>query len=169
MYQKQQYLEAGKIVTTHGVRGEMKVYPYCDSPEFLLNFKTFYLDGKPVQPVEMRVHKSMLLLRLPGIDNVDSAMGLINKVLYFDRNDVSLPQGSHFICDLIGLEVFDERLGRVIGRITDVLQRPANDVYVVVGEGPETLIPAVKEFIVATDFETGRLTIRSIPGMIDGE
>lgn len=163
------YLEAGKIVGTHGVRGEVKLKPSCDSAEFLLPIDTLYLNGQAIAPVSKRVHKGMLLLLLPGFDSVEKAMRLINSVLYFDRNDVSLPEGVYFCCDLIGLSVYDLRLQRTIGKISEMLDRPASSVYVVRDGDAEYMIPAAGDFIQSVDLDGGVITVKTIPGMVGDE
>lgn len=163
------FLEAGVIVGTHGVRGEVKLKPSCDSAEFLMPLKTLYQNGEPIQPLAKRVHKGMLLLLLPGYDTVEKAMRLIQTKLYFDRADVKLPKGVYFCCDLVGLDVFDQRLEKTIGKIAEVLDRPASNVYVVCDENKEYLIPAAGDFIQSIDLKSGVMTVRTIPGMVDDE
>lgn len=163
---KKRLLEAGKITNTHGVHGEVKLVSWCDSPEFLLGFGTLYLDEAPLSVLGAKVHKGNIILRLEGIDDVDSAMRLLGKVLFFDRADADLPDGRCFRADLIGLEVQSADDGRVLGRLTDVLDLPAHPVYVVTGER-EYLIPAVNEFVVETNPEGGYLRVRLIEGMGD--
>ena len=111
----------------------------------------------------------MLLLLLPGFDSVEKAMRLINSVLYFDRNDVSLPEGVYFCCDLIGLSVYDLRLQRTIGKISEVLDRPASSVYVVRDGDAEYMIPAAGDFIQSVDLDGGVITVKTIPGMVGDE
>lgn len=163
------FLEAGVIVGTHGVRGEVKLKPSCDSAEFLMPLKTLYQNGEPIQPLAKRVHKGMLLLLLPGYDTVEKAMRLIQTRLFFDRNDVKLPEGVYFFCDLVGLDVFDLRLKKTIGKIAEVLDRPASNVYVVRDGNKEYLIPAAGDFIQAIDLKSGIMTVQTIPGMVDDE
>lgn len=162
---KTPYLEAGKIVNTHGVAGEVKVVPWCDGPDFLLGFDTFYLDGKPVSVRSARVHKQSVLLSLEGVEDVNQAMRLKDKVLYIDRSQVQLPEGRHFLADLMGLEVRDADSGEVLGVIHDILTPPAHEVYVVRGGKAEHLIPAVDEFLVETNLEEGFIRVRLIEGM----
>ena len=163
------FLEAGTIVGTHGVRGEVKLKPSCDSAEFLLPLETLDLNGQAIRPLSRRVHKGMLLLLLPGYDSVDKAMRLINSVFCFDRNDISLPEGVYFCCDLVGLSVYDLRLERTIGRISEVLDRPASSVYVVRNGDAEYMIPAAGDFIQSVDLDGGVMTVKTIPGMVGDE
>ncbi len=163
---EQKMLEAGRLVTTHGIRGELKMQPWCDSAEFALEIKKLYMDGKPLDIISRRVHKNALLLCLAGVDTVEKAKFLVGKILYFKREDAPLPEDSYFIADLIGLRVFDNRTGAEIGKITDVLQRPANDVYVVSNGDREYLIPAVAEFIGEVDLNSKTMKVNTIEGMI---
>lgn len=159
---KQQYLQTGKLVSTHGVRGEVKILPWADSPEFLLQFSTLYLDGQPYQVEHARVQKTCVLVKLAGIDTVEQAAALREKIVCIDRAQATLPAGSMFIADLIGLPVYDGEA--CIGTLKEVLSLPSNDVYVVQGEA-EHLIPAVPEFVLARDLDAGCIRVRLIEGM----
>lgn len=161
--EKEKYLEAGQIVNTHGVRGEIKIMPWADSPEFLLKFKTLYIGGRGFRVQSARVHKNMVLAKMEGVDDVNDAMSLKNKTVCIDRGDVRLPKGHFFISDIIGARVVDENGGE-IGVLADVLEMPAQNIYVVRGER-EIMIPAVDEFILNTDVENGLVTVRLIEGM----
>ena len=162
---KHRYLEAGKIVNTHGIAGEVKITPWADDPDFLLNFKTLYLDGKPIHIRSARVHKNAVLMKLDGVDDINEAMRLKNKVVSIDREDATLEEGSFFLADLYGLEVRDADSGEVLGTISDVLTPPANNVYIVKGTKREYMIPAVSEFIVETNVDEGYLLVHLIEGM----
>lgn len=161
---KNKFLEAGEIVNTHGIKGEVKIVPWCDSPEFLCQFKTVYIDNKAIKVDVARPHKNNVIAKLAGIDDIDAAMALKNKVVFIDRSKVKLPAGRHFIADLIGLDVCDADTDFVYGKITDVLTLPSNEVYIVKGD-KEYMIPAVDEFIVETDVENGRVRVHLIEGM----
>ena len=158
---QKQYMETGEIVSTHGIRGEVKVYPWADGPEFLLEFDEFRIGGVLYEVENARVQKTCVLLKLKGIDTVEQAMALKGKVVEFDRTDVELEEG-WFIADLIGLRVLEN--GAEIGTIKDVLQYPGNDVYVVKG-AHEYLIPAVKEYVEPLDLSEGCVKVRLIEGM----
>lgn len=162
---KHRYLEAGKIVNTHGIAGEVKILPWADAPGFLLDFDTFFIDGQPVAVLSARVHKGTVLAKLEGVDTVNDAARLRNKIIQIDREAVALPEGQYFLADLMGLEVRDGDSGAVLGTITDILTPPANHVYVVKGDRQEHMIPAVKEFILETNVEEGYLLVHLIEGM----
>lgn len=160
---KKQYLEAGQIVNTHGIRGEVKIKPWADSAAFLEEFEELFVDEKPVRVLRSRVHKNCLIATLEGVEDVNAAARLKNKIVYIDRDDAVLPEGSYFIQDLLGAKVVDEA-GTVLGHLDDVMEMPASNVYVVKGER-EILIPAVPAFVLNTDVEQGIITVRLIEGM----
>ena len=160
---KSPFLEAGKIVSTFGVRGEVKLQPWCDSAEFLRPFKTLYVDGKPMEVTSSRAHKDMLIVAFRGVEDVNAAMALKNKVVTFARADAKLPRGRYFIADLIGAAVVDEN-GTAVGTLTEVLDMPAGQVYVVRGE-TEHSIPNVPEFILDIDADNGLIRVHLIEGM----
>ena len=162
---KHPFLEAGQIVNTHGIQGEVKIVPWCDSPEFLCGFDTLYIDGAPVKVRAARAHKGNVLARLEGVDDVNAAMRLKGKRVSIDRTGVELPDGRHFIADLIGLTVIDDDTGAELGAIADVLTPPAHEVYVVRGGGKEYMIPAVDEFVKEIDVDGGFIRVKLIEGM----
>ena len=163
----EQYLEVGKVTSTHGVMGEVRVQPWADSPEFLCQFKTLYVDQAhwPIKVERARVHKNMVILKFEGITDVPSALSMRNAILYIDRADAKLPKGSFFLADLMGLEVRDAQSGKVLGKIADIMNLPANNVYVVRGSERELLIPAVPQFIAETNVEGGYLRVNMMEGL----
>ena len=164
------YLEAGKIVRTHGVRGELCVEPWADSPEFLGKLKRLYFDGgkRDAGLVSSRVHKGQLLVRLQGVDSVEQGDALRGAVLYLDREDVRLPEGSYFLQDIIGLRAVDGTTGREYGTLQEVLPTGANDVYRIVdGQGREYLFPAVPHMIRRISPEDGVIELLPILGIFD--
>lgn len=160
---KKQYLEAGRIVSTHGVRGEVKIEPWADEASFLTRFRRFYMDGKPVTVRSCRVHKTMCIAALEGVDDVSVAQTLKGKVLFIDRDDAKLPQGTVFLQDILGAKVVDET-GAELGVLAEVLPAPAASVYVVRGKR-EILIPDVPAFVLDKDADNGIVTVRLIEGM----
>ena len=166
---KKEFLEAGKIVTTHGIRGEVKVMPYTDSPELLCEFDRLFI-GKNRDEIEVersRVFKSTVIMKIAGIDTPEAAEKLRNKLLYMHRDDLELDEDTYFIQDLIGLEVRDADSGEVYGKIDDVMQTGANDVYVIKGTEREYLVPAIADVVVSTDVDGGVMTIRPLEGLFD--
>ena len=161
---RDKYLEAGVIVNTHGIRGEVRIQPWADSPAFLAGFDRFYIDGTPVGVISARVHKNCLVAALAGVDGVDDAIKLKNKTVFIDRDDAPLDEGRYFVADLIGLRALDHESGAPLGTISDVLSLPSNDVYVITGSR-ELLVPAVPEFVIETNIDDGYVKIRVIEGM----
>ena len=157
---KLQYLEAGEIVTTHGVRGEMKVLPWADSPEFLLDYNRVRIAGKEYIVDSCRIQKTCNLIQLRGIETVEQAQALRGKVVEIYREDA--PKDMIFAAELIGVDVFAE--GEKIGTVSDVLDYPGNKVYVVKGEH-EYMIPAVSAFVLSIDMEAEIMNVRLIEGM----
>lgn len=157
---KLQFIEAGEIVTTHGVRGEVKVLPWLDTPEDLCGFTRCRLGGKEYAIESCRVQKTCNLVKLSGVDTMEAAQALRGKVLELYRADMD--GDVIFAAELTGMEVFAD--GKSIGRITDVLDYPGNKVYVVQGTC-EYLIPAVSAFVLHTDLEKNEMQVRLIEGM----
>lgn len=164
---EKQFLETGEVVSTHGIQGEIKILPWADSPEFLLNFKTLYLNGKPYSVLSSRVHKTCVLAKLQGIDTPEQATLLRGQTVSVDRSGLSLPEGTVFIADLIGCRVLDEEENE-IGRIKDVLTMPSSDVYVIEGK-KKYMIPAVKEFVREINVAEGFVRVHLIEGMATDE
>lgn len=158
------FLEAGRIVSTHGVRGEVKIQSYCDSAEFLLDFDAFYIDGQKVQVRAARVHKGQLLAYLEQIEDIDAAARLRGKLIYIDRRGIQLNEGQYFIADLLGLTVLDVDTGKAIGTLTEVSPLPAGDVYTVKGE-QTYLIPARGGFVENVDLDAGTMQVHLIEGL----
>ena len=167
------YLEIGRITSPHGVRGEVKVEVWSDSPEALTKLKqvSFFPDGHdPVRVLSARPQQARLLLSLDGIGTMDEANALRGKVLWAHRDQIKKPAGSYFIDDLIGLAVVDVDTGKVYGTLTEVSGLAGrNDVYTVKNGDAETLIPAIPEVVVRTDIEGGKLFIRPLEGLFDAD
>ena len=161
--EKKQYLEAGRIINTHGVRGEVKVEAWTDEPAVLAGLKTLYLDGQPRRVESGRVHKGFVLLKLEGVETVEDAMALKGRVLTADRASIPLEPGAWFLQDAIGRPVVQED-GTELGTLTDILDYPAGRLYVVRGK-TEHLIPEQGGFIRSFDPASGVLTVRLIEGM----
>lgn len=167
----QQYLEAGKLVTTHGVRGELKLEPWCEDAAFLVRFKTLYLDRegtKPVKVTSIRGQGRMALCKLAGVEDMDAARAMVGKVLYFAREDAKLPKGTWFYQDMLGCEVRDAETGKVYGVVKSVDHPGPQDIYTVAGaDGAEYRFPGVAEFLKEKRPEEGYLLVAPIPGMFD--
>lgn len=165
------YLEAGKIVGTHGIRGEVRVDPWCDSPAFLAQFKTLYLkEGQEKIKVTSRPHKNICLVKIKDVETIEQAEMLRGQIVYIDRKDVKLPKGQHFIQDLIGCKVVDADNGTEYGQLTDVFKTGANDVYTVKSpEGKDYLVPVIDEVVIEKNVEKGIILIRPMKGLFGDE
>ena len=166
---KKEYLEAGKIVTTHGIRGEVKIMPYTDSPDLLAEFDRLFI-GKNHEEVfieRSRVFKNTVIAKIEGIDTPEAAEKLRNKVLYMHRDDLELDEDTYFIQDLIGMEVRDADSDELYGVIDDVMQTGANDVYVVKSADKELLVPAIADVVISTDIDGNVMIIRPLDGLFD--
>ena len=168
-----QYLEVGQIVGTHGVRGEVRVNPWCDSPEFLKKFKTLYFDSrgeKSIKIISSRVHGNVVLMKLENVDTVEQAALYRNKVLFMNREDAHLSRNTWFIQDLIDCRVMDINTGAFYGVISDVSQTSgANDVWHVTKDGKEYLLPAIPPVVKKIDVEGGEILIEPLKGIFDDE
>lgn len=168
-----EFLEIGKITGTHGIKGEMRVHPWCDSPEFMSSFKTLYLDRKGEKPlkVKCRPHGNMVILRAEGIDRVEDAARYREKVLFMKRSDAKIPEGHYFIQELIDCRVINaDDEGRIYGTLTDVSMTGANDVWHITDENKrEYLIPAIPPVVIDTDVVKGIIKIRPLKGIFDDE
>ncbi|MBQ7345724.1 MAG: 16S rRNA processing protein RimM [Oscillospiraceae bacterium] len=157
---KLQFIEAGEIVTTHGVKGEVKVLCWLDDPEMLCEFDRCRIAGKEYKIENCRVQKTCDLVKLSGIDTMEAAQAMRGKTIELYREDID--DEVIFAAELIGVEVYAD--GQCIGKISDVLDYPGNSVYVVTGEH-EYMIPAVNQFILSTDLDGGRMDVKLIEGM----
>lgn len=165
---KKEYLEAGKIVTTHGIRGEVKIMPYTDTPELLCEFDRLFM-GKNHDEIyieKSRVFKNTVIAKIEGVDTPEDAEKLRNKILYMHRDDLELDENTYFIQDLIGMEVKDADSGFVYGKIKDVMQTGANDVYVIQGDR-EYLVPAIPDVVISTDIDNNIMLIKPLEGLFD--
>ena len=154
------FIEAGEIVNTHGVRGEIKMLPWLDSPEDMRGFTRCRIGGKDYAITACRVQNTCDLLKLEGVDTMEAAQALRGKTVTLYREDMD--EDVIFAGDLIGMEVFSQ--GERIGELTQVLDYPGNQVYVVKGER-EYMLPAVKEFILSTDLDGNRMEVKLLEGM----
>lgn len=164
-----QFLEIGKIVSVFGIKGEVKVQPWCDSGDFLCEFDVLYRkSGDPVEIEHSRVQKNIVVMKIKGCDTVEDAQKMRNHVLYMDRNDVELEDGSYFVQDLIGLKVVDADSGKTYGEICDVTETGANDVYHIKTDNEKILlVPAIADVVIDTDIEGGIMQIRPLDGLFD--
>ena len=159
-----EFVEAGEIVTTHGVRGEVKVLCWLDDPEMLCEFDRCRISGKDYIMEQVRVQKTCNLVKLKGVDTMEAAQAMRGKTVELYREDID--EEVIFAAELIGMDVYTA--DQFIGKIKEVLDYPGNSVYVVRGEH-EYMIPAVKHFILNTDMEANRMDVKLIEGMRSDE
>lgn len=161
---QKELLEIGKIVNTHGIKGELKLLPHEDDPGDLRGLQSLFIDGRELKVLSARVHKGALLVTLEGVNDMDAALEYKGRAVCADRSDPGLSAGFVFMGDLIGCEVYTES-GEPLGAVEEIIRTPAHEVYAVRGNGPEHLIPAVPEFLKHLDTVSRRLTVRLIEGM----
>ena len=166
---KLETIKVGRIVNAHGIRGEVRVQPRDGDPALLTRFQTFYIDGQPVSPTANHVHKSLVLMKFPGVEDMNAALTYKDKDLYIRRADARLPEGAYFDDELLGMGVFDAATGEELGKLTAVENYPAHKVYTVKGRR-EYLIPAVKDvFIKSVDLDRDRMEVQVWEGMASDE
>ncbi len=168
---KKDYLELGQIVGTHGIKGEMRINPWCDSPDFAKSFKTVYFDkngNNPVKVSSCRPHGNVILMKLENINSMNDAEKMKNRMLYIKRDDANLPDGTWFIEELIGCDVFDADNGKCYGKISDVSPTGANDVWHITDDNnAEYLIPSIKEVVIGVNVQENYVKIRPMKGIFD--
>ena len=165
-----QYLEIGKINNTHSLRGEVKMLMWCDDIDYIKQLKTVYLDDegkKPLTLLSARQQKNVAILKFAEITTIDSAEELKNKVLYCNRDDAVIDDDAHYLADIIGCVVVDVDTNEEYGKITDVLNYGASDIYDVERNGKHTLIPAIDDVVVEIDTENQTVRIKPMKGLFD--
>ena len=168
--EKSCYIEAGKIANTHGIGGDVVVESYCDSPEILRELPSLFLkekDGyKKLKVTKASLFKDRVLFHFDGYNRVEDAIPLKNKLLYALRDDFELDEDSYFIVDLIGLPIYDAKSGEIYGKLSDVLNYGASDIYEVEkADGKKAFIPVVDEFVKSVDLEKG-IAVCVIEGLL---
>ena len=166
------YLEAAKVVSTHGVMGEVRAQCYCDDPEILCHLSMLYLDAQGKHPIGLqqgRVHKNVVILKLDGVNSLEDAQGLRGKMLYLDRKDLVLEPGQYFIQDLLGSTVADaEEPENVYGVLVDVTNTGASDIYhIKAPDGRLLLAPAIPQVVKQVDPEQEKILITPLEGLFD--
>jgi 16S rRNA processing protein RimM len=162
---KQAFIEAGRITSTHGVHGEVKIEVWLDTPEDLKHYRRIFIDGQERKLLSVRQQNRFVIVKLHQIDDINAAQPLKGKTVFIAREDAPLPPGGYFLQDLLDAKVVLED-GSPVGVLTEILERPANNVYVVTDpDGKEILIPVVPAFIIRADAENGIVTVRLLEGM----
>ena len=164
------YIECGKIVNTHGCRGGLKAESWCNSEEDLAELKRLYIKNGEIyteyKVTKASIFKQFVILEFYGLNDMDEALLLKNKTLYAAKEDFTLEEGEFFLADMIGLDVIDVDSNKIYGKLVEIINRGASDIYVVKTEQGERMIPAVDEFIISIDIERG-IFVRPIEGMLD--
>ena len=166
-----EYIQIGKIINTHGVKGELKIFPLTNNIYRFDHLRTAYLgeNKKKVEVESVKYHKSLVILKFKEFNNINEVLQFKEEFLYVDIDDtIDLPQGRYFIFDIIGCEVYDTS-NNLIGIVVEVIQSAGNDVYVVknADSQKEYLIPAIKEFFTLIDVASKKIIIDPIEGMIE--
>ena len=149
--EKKEYIEIGKIINTHGVIGEVKVEYWADSSKTLHNIKTYYIDSKPYEAERVRDFKQYVLIKFKGIDSLNEALFYKNKPLYICRKDLNIPKGKILRVDIIGLDCIDKATNKVYGKVKDILDYPANSIFVIETDKGDVLLPNVDAFVSSID------------------
>ncbi len=163
---KKELLQAGKIVHTHALKGEVRIFPYCDDAEFLCSIKKLYIDDQPMEVTAARAHKGQALIHFKGIDTIDQAEKLVGKIVCFHKGEIQLSKGQYFIDDILGLTVKDADSGTVYGTVTDVISTGANDVFEVTGERV-LLVPKIDSVVIEIRPKEGLIKIRPLEGLFE--
>ena len=168
-----EFLEAGKIVSTHGLKGEMRLQPWSDDASFLSSFESVFLDKDGTNEhkiISAKAHKNICLLRLEGIDSIEKAENLRNKIVYIRKSNASLEEGSFFVDDIIGINIVDEASGENLGTVSDVQSYPANDVWFIkTPDNKQVLIPNIPFVIKKVSLEENRVYIYKMKGLFEDE
>lgn len=158
------YLEVGKILNTHGVRGELKVQPWLDTPQQFQALSQLMVNGTCYTIQSVRPQGANVLVLLEGITSIDDALPLKGRVASARREDIPLEEGRHFVADLIGLQAKNAETGELFGKVTEISEYPAHDVYVVEGE-KTYLIPDVPTFVKEINVAEGFIAFTILEGM----
>ena len=163
-----EFLESGKIVGTHGIRGAVRFQPWSDDADFLSGVKTVYLpDNTPLEIVSVKPHGNIAILEIAGVNSIEDAEKLRNKVLLVKRSDADIPEGRYFIEELISSKVFDKKTGELLGVLSVVSKTGANDVWHMKKGDKEYLVPAIESVVVSVDIEKGEVVIDPLEGIFD--
>lgn len=164
----EKFFNVGKIVGTHGVRGEVKLYPYTDDLEQFSDYEFLWLDKEKVFIESTRIHKNMVLIKFKGFKDANEVMPIINKMVYIERETRADDGVGHYIVDLLGCQILSET-GEMIGELKDVLQNTSQDLYLIRrtdGKG-EFMLPVVDEFVKRIDIEKRQITVHLIEGIME--
>ena len=173
MIEMETMFTVGKIVNTHGIKGELKIVPTTDDPKRFKKLKEVYVERKELKKYNIeavRFHKDFVLLKLEGVDDMTAAELFKGSVVKIDRKDsLPLKKDEYYISDLYDLEVYTEEDARYLGIIVDIIYTGSNDVYVVKNETTqkELLLPAIKQVIKEVDVAARKMTVHLLEGLED--
>jgi len=160
--------EIGKIVNVHGIKGEVKIYPYTDNVELFSNLQYLIFNNKQNKIKTTRIHKNMALVLFENINNRNEAEKLINIPVFINRKDATpLKEGAHYIQDLIGCIIYENN--NILGEMVDIIKTGSNDVYVVKTEKNDILIPALKSVVKKIDIDNKKIDVILPEGLIADE
>lgn len=165
---KNEILELGKVVNTHGIRGEIKIQPWCDDPEVFDSLNYVYIGGERYEILRSRFHKNCVIVQIDGITNINDAELMRNKIVTIEREMLGeLPEGTYYIADLEGLEVKTVD-GDILGNIKEVIRTGSNDVYVLDNDDKKPiLIPVIEQVVKEVNIDDGYVTVELMKGLID--
>ena len=163
-----EFLESGKIVGTHGIRGAVRFQPWSDNTDFLSGIKEAFLpDGTQIDIISVKPHGNIAILELKNVNSIEEAEKLRNKVLLVKRSDIDIPEGRYFIEEIIGSNVYSEKTGEPLGILSDVSKTGANDVWHIKKGEKEYLVPAIESVVISVDIENDKVVINPMEGIFD--
>lgn len=165
-----QFLEVGKIINTHGIRGELKIQPWCNNVDFIKQLDTLYLDENgtnALEVVSVREHKNCAVVRFSGIDSIEIAEKYKNRVLYCNRDDAEIDEGTNYIQDIIGCTVKDINNNVEYGKVLDVLNYGASDILEIEKDGKKNYVPLIEDIVKKIDCESSVIEIIPMKGLFD--
>ena len=166
-----EFIETGKIVGTHGVRGMVRIQPWCDDNEFLCSFKALYLENgkKSLKVNRIQSHGTVVIAQFAGVDSIEAAEALRGSVLYINRRDVKLEDGQYFVDDIIGCKVYNIESNELLGEVCDVSATGANDVWHIKSKDGIYLIPKIDDIVKSVDIAGGKVLISVMKGLLGDE
>ena len=167
---RKEYLEVGKIVGTHGIKGALRLKPWSDDSSFLVGIKTVYLSDKtPLNIVSAKPNGNITILAIEGINSIEEAEKLRNRVLLIKRDDAKIPEGRYFVDEIISCKVYHADTGKLLGTLSDVSKTGANDVWHIKNGDNEYLVPAIESVVVSVDIDAEKVLIRPMGGIFDAD
>ena len=165
---KDDLLEIGKIVNTHGIRGEVKIQPWCDEPELFDELEYLFIEVEKYNIVRNRFHKTCQIVQLENVNSIDDAERFKNQIVYINRDALELPEGRYYIADIEGLTV-KEQNGRILGVVDEIIKTGSNDVYSLKDtfNKKPVLIPVIEGVVLETNIDGGYIVVKLPKGLID--